>query len=190
MRRSRFLLIPMMLLSLGAAPADKIIPLPGDGGEALVVPRNSLVRFAAFNKSGDQAYGARFNGRFVVEGTFVLDCNYCEPGEKDNQLNLTIVPDAPTAARLPHWKVHDNDIAIDITDADSFIRTISTADERRRLLSGELDEIRGRATLVLDHFEADLDCDSADYSARFVAVAKAPVRQKLELAGDYGCGGV
>jgi hypothetical protein len=186
----RLALFPIALLLVGASPAEKLIPLPGDDAEALVVPAASPVRFAGFNKSGDQAYGAHFSGRFVVEGTFVLDCNFCEPGVKDNQLSLSIVPDASTAARLPHWKVHDNEIAIGITRADSFIRTISTPEERSRLLSGKLDQIKGRATLVLDHFEADLDCDSADYSARFVAVAKAPVRDKVELAGDYGCGGI
>jgi hypothetical protein len=94
------------------------------------------------------------------------------------------------AARLPHWKVHDNDISIDVTEADPFILSASSDGERQRLLSGQLDEIRGRAALVIDRFEAGLDCDSANYSARFVAVARAPKREKVELAGDYGCGGI
>jgi hypothetical protein len=187
---AKFGAIPFLVLLLGTAPADQVIPLPGGYGEAIIVPAGSPVRLARFNKEGSEYVGARFDGRFVVEGTFVLDCNYCEPGENDNQLSLNLVPDAAISSRLPHWKVHNNQIAIDVMGADSFIRTISTADERRRLLSGELDEIRGRTTLVLDHFEAGLDCDSADYSARFVAVARAPIRKKLELAGDFGCGGI
>ena len=179
------MLISIAATLIAAAPAHKFIPL-GKYDEGLVIPASSPVKFRRFGPYDR----ARFSGRFIVEGTWVLDCNFCEPGEKDNQLHLSLVPDPPMAARLPHWKMHDNDIAIDIVRAQRFISSVSSADERRMLLSGKLDEIRGHAALLVDEFEAGLDCDSANYSARFVAVAKAPTRKKLELAGDYGCGGI
>jgi hypothetical protein len=99
-----------------------------------------------------------------------------------------MIPDPAIAARLPHWKVHNNDFAIVITNAASFMRSISTPAQRKLLLSGRLDEVRGRAAIVVDDFEAGLDCDSANYSARFVAIAKPPRIAKIHLKGDFGCG--
>jgi hypothetical protein len=175
--------IPLAALLVGAKPSPTYISL-GKYDEGLVIPVDSPVRFKRFG----QYDRATFNGRFVLEGLFIVDCSYCEPGYKDNRLHLGIVPDPAIAARLPRWKRHDNDIAIDITDADRFIRSITTATERQRLMSGEIDEIRGRAALVVDHYEAGLDCDSANYSARFVAIAKPTARVHLATNGDYGCG--
>jgi hypothetical protein len=179
----RILMIPLALIVVGAALPAKYIPL-GKYDEGLVIPAGSPVSFERFG----QYDRARFRGKFTVEGIFVVDCDYCEPGYKDNELHLSVVPDPSTAARLPHWKVHDNDIKIDITNAGPFILLITTPDERQRLLSGKLDEIRGRAALVVDQYEAGLDCDSANYSARFVAVAKAPTLANVEPKGDFGCG--
>jgi hypothetical protein len=182
--RAAIAAIPMAALITGATPAPQYIPL-GDYDESMVVPANSPVTFRHFGKHHDSAY---FSGRFVLEGVFILDCDYCEPGYKDNQLRLIIVPDPAIAARLPHWKRHDNDIAIFITDARPFIDAISTSAERTALLSGKLVEVRGRAAIVVDRYEADLECDSADYSAHFVAIAKPPELAEVELKGDFGCG--
>jgi hypothetical protein len=97
---------------------------------------------------------AEFTGRFVLEGTFVLDCEYCEPGYKDNQLTLSVVPDPSIAVRLPHWKAHETKIEVDISGAAKFIETISTPGERKKLLSGkatEADDIKGRLALVVSN---------------------------------------
>jgi hypothetical protein len=180
---TRIAAIPLVALILGAAPAPTYVPL-GKYDEGLVIPANSPVTFQHF----DQYDSARFSGRFVLEGIFILDCDFCEPGYKDNEIRLSIVPDPAIAARLPHWKVHDNDIAIIITNAGSFMRAVSTPAQRRLLLAGKLDEVRGRAAIVVDQYEASLDCDSAGYSARFVAIAKPPKIAKAELNGNFGCG--
>src|SRR3954462_4554097 len=139
---ARVAFMPLVTLLVSAAPPAKVIPL-GKYDEGIVVPVDSPVKFRRFG----QYDRALFTGRFVLEGTFVLDCNYCEPGYKDNELHLRIVPDPSIAARLPHWKVHENDIEIDITNASRFIQVISSPSERKKLLSGnatEVDDIRGR----------------------------------------------
>ena len=46
------------------------------------------------------------------------------------------------------------------------MRAVTTAAQRHALLTGKLDEIRGRTAIIVDRYEASLDCDSADYSAR------------------------
>lgn len=180
---ARLAAVPLAALLVGAAPAPAYIPL-GKYDEGVVVPADSPVKFRHFEHYDT----ARFSGRFVLEGVFILDCDYCEPGYKDNQIRLSIVPDPAIAARLPHWKVHDNDIAIVIANAASFLRAVSTPTQRELLLSGKLDEVRGRAAIVVDQYEASLECDSADYSARFVAIAKPPIIAKAELKGNFGCG--
>ena len=182
--RTRIAAIPLAVLVIGASPAPQYIPL-GDYDEGMVIPADSPVAFRHFGKHRDSAY---FTGRFVLEGAFILDCDYCEPGYKDNQLRLIIVPDPAIAATLPHWKKHNNDIAIAITNARPFINAISTPAERQSLLSGKLLEIRGRTAIVVDQYEASLDCDSADYSAHFIAIAKPPKVAKVEPQGDFGCG--
>src|SRR4051812_31602179 len=168
----RLAAIPLAGLIVGGAPAPapKYVPL-GKYDEGLLIPANSPVTFQHFGQYFDSA---QFSGKFVVEGVFILDCDYCEPGYEDNQVHLSIIPDPAIATRLPHWKKHDNDIALTITDADQFIDAISTSAERKLLLSGKLNEIRGRAAIVVDQYEAGLECDSANYSARFVAIAKPP----------------
>jgi len=180
---ARLAAIPLAALIGGATPAPTYVPL-GKYDEAMVIPADSPVTFRHF----DQYDSALFGGRFVLEGVFVLDCDYCEPGYKDNEIRLSIIPDPAIAARLPHWKIHDNDIAILITNAGSFMRAVSTPDQRRLLLSGKLDQVRGRAAIVVDQYEASLNCDSADYSAHFVAIARPPKIAKVDFKGDFGCG--
>jgi hypothetical protein len=183
-RLTRVLMTPLGLALVSALPPATLVPL-GKYDEALVIPANSPVTFQHFGQYYDSA---EFTGRFLLEGTFILDCDYCEPGYKDNQLRLNIIPDAAIAASLPHWKRHDNDIAITITDAGRFIDAISKSTERKALLSGKLTEIRGHAAIIVDRYEAGLECDSANYTARFVAVAKPPRIAKIEPKGDFGCG--
>lgn len=179
---ARASIVPLALALLGTSSPAKLVPL-GKYREGILIPTTSPVRFRRF----DQYDRAHFNGTFIVEGTFVLDCNYCERGYKDNELHLSMIPDAPIAARLPHWKMHNGDIEIDITGATTFIRSITTPQERQMLLSLKLNEIKGRAALVVDQFEAGLDCDSANYSARFVAIAKPAKRNNRQPGGDVGC---
>jgi hypothetical protein len=178
-----FAAISLAVVAVGAAPGPRYVPL-GKYGEAVVIPSGSPVKFHHF----DQYDSALFSGKFVLEGVFVLDCDFCEPGYKDNEIRLSIVPDPAIAGRLPRWKVHREDVSIVITNAAAFLRAVSTPTQRKLLLSGKLDEVRGRAAIVVDQYEAHLDCDSANYSARFVAIAKPPKVAKAKVKGDFGCG--
>ena len=179
----RLCLVPLCLLTISAAPSAKLIPV-GNYGEAIMIPANSTLRFQRL-KHDDRA---SFSGRVEIEGIWVIDCEWCGPGQKDNELHLSIIPNPATIARLPRWKYHSNDIRIDLWDADHFIRSVSTANERRQLLAGKLQEIRGHAKLVIDRYEAALECDSASYSARFVAVTQVARRANIPTDGSYGCG--
>ena len=180
---ARLMMLALASLALGAVPAAKSIPV-GEYGEAILIPASSPVRL----QSIDRDDRVRFSGRLIVEGTWVLNCDWCQPGQRDNQLYLSIIPNPATVARLPRWKNHINDIRIDLSNADPFIRKVSTAHERKRLLAGTLTDIRGHAAIVVDNYEAALECDSASYSARFVETTRTARRADLATDGSYGCG--
>ena len=65
---ARVAVLPLVALSVSAAPPAQTIPL-GKYGEAIAVPVDSPVKFRRFN----QYDRAEFTGRFVPEGTFVLE---------------------------------------------------------------------------------------------------------------------
>jgi hypothetical protein len=179
----RIAAIAFAALIVSAAAKPTYIPL-GKYGEGVVNPANSGLKFRRF----DSYDSAHFDGQVLLEGVFIIDCADCEPGIKGTRLHLSIVPDLWIAARLPRWKKHDNDIAVDISGADSLLRTIVSPAKRSLLLSGKLDEIRGRTAIIVDRYTASLDCDSADYSAHFLAVAKRAKYAGIKTDGNYGCG--
>lgn len=177
--------IPLAILLVSASPSGKFFALPDDPNEGIIVPPDSPVRFQNFDQYGR----AHFTGKFVLTGAFTYRCNYCEPGTKvtENDLEFSIVPDRILLSRLPHWKQHDNDMMVEILRAKRFTHLVTAAADRRALLSGKRDEVTGRIAVVVDDFQAGLDCDSANFSAKFVSIAK-PVRiAEVRLNGNYGC---
>src|SRR4051795_7241798 len=110
---ARMVATSIAALFVSAAAEPGYMPL-GKYDEGVVIPANSELKFSNF----DAYDSAHFIGRISVEGVFVIDCGDCEPGITGTQLHLSIVPDPWIAARLPHWKKHDNDIAIDIVGAE------------------------------------------------------------------------
>jgi len=165
-----------------AAPAPTFVPWKD--GEGLLVPADSPVQFDRI----DENYTAHFKGQFLVSGTYVLDCEYCEPGAADNQLRLSIVPDSATRRRLPKWKKDRTDMKLFIVDGEPLIRSISTPAERARLFAGSLRSIKGSTSIIVEDFETTIECDSASFSARFVAIAKEPKRSPVRPSGNFGCG--
>lgn len=190
MRIERLALLPLAALIVSASPGPQIIPLPGEDsyGEALIIPADSPVKFQRFDQYGR----AHFSGRFALTGKFSWGCEWdCDGSTSVNEaenFDLQLIPDADVAARLPRWKVHDNDIAVSISGASRFTHSITTSLQRADLASGRLEDVEGRVSITVDQFETGLDCDSANASARFVAVTQAPKLGKVDLSGNFGCG--
>jgi len=181
---ARIAALPTAALIASAAPAPTVIPHPEIRGEALIVPRDSPVRFRRFDKYGY----AHFDGRFVLSGTFTYGCQVdCEGPVKEGDLQLNVVPDPALAARLPHWRVDTTDMMISISRGSRFAKTIGTPRQRASLLAGRTPDLRGRIAIVVDDFSTGIECDSAGFRARFVSVARAPTLARVELNGDYGC---
>jgi hypothetical protein len=177
--------LPLAALIVGAAPSPRHIPLD-DYGEALVIPADSPVRLLHFNK---QRAAASFRGRFVLTGIFVYGCDIeCEPPLAKDDVHGSIIPDLGAAARLPHWKIRNNDMRIYLYGADRLAAQVVTPGERAAIFAGKVDSIRKQVSIVVDDFKASIECDSASYDARFISLAKPVKVASAKLGGDYGCG--
>jgi hypothetical protein len=182
---ARLVAIPFALVLMSAVPADQVIALPGLEGEAIVIPHNSPVHFRGWGENDV----AHFSGKFVLAGTYSYGCEFCDDWPiKTDELSLKIVPDAAMASRLPHWRLRSGNKGIFIDASKSLNRTIGTPDELRALKAGKIDDIHGNVSVLVDHFDAAIECDGAAYSARLVAVIKRPTVRRNNLDGSYGCG--
>jgi hypothetical protein len=184
-RIARLAVLPLAALLVSATPASQVIPFPDVDGEALIVPADSPVKFTHFDKYGV----AHFTGRFVLTGTFFIQgCEETCRGLTEDDLDVDVFPEPALEARLPHWKVHNNDILVSIRPERRLMRVITNARQRAALIDGKTGDMRGHIAIVVENFQASLECDSANFSARFIAVAKAPQVAHVEFSGNYGCG--
>jgi hypothetical protein len=177
--------LALTALPAGAAPGDKVYPHPG-GGPALIVPAGSPVRFTGFDKNGV----ANFSGRFVLSGNFTYGCRLdCDTVPIDpNALELNLLPDPDLAKRLPHWDGRGNEMVVEVDRISGLRAKVASPDQIAKILSGKIQEVRGRIAIVVDHYVADFGCDySPYYAARFVSVAKPAKLAQIEINGDFGC---
>jgi len=182
---SRIAMLPLAVLLISTAPAGQVIPFPDVEGEALIVPADSPVKFTHFDKYGV----AHFTGRFVLTGTYFIEgCEQDCPGFDENDLDVDVFPDPELEAHLPHWKVHNNDISMSIRPERKLLGLITNSQQRAALTNGKANDIRGHISIVVEDFETSLECDSANFSARYVGLFKAPKIAHVEFKGNYGCG--
>jgi hypothetical protein len=185
MMRALISLLALVLVSASPPPKAKEIAWAKGDDEAIVIPAGSPVHFAHYDKD----HYARFTGRFVLTGTFVYGCDIeCEPPLHQADVYASIVPDRAMAAVLPHWKLRNSDMRIYLDNGERLASQIVSKRERAALLAGKVDSVRKKVSIVVDDFRAGIECDSASYSARFVALAKPVQVATARLDGDYGCG--
>src|SRR5262249_25238819 len=145
------------------------------------------VRFHRWDKYGY----AEFDGRFTLSGTFTYGCwsncaDYDGPVE-ERDLDVRLVPDPSIAASLPRWKHRNNDMLILLTQRRPLRPSIASPRQPAAMRSGKLKCLRGRTTIVVEQFQTGIECDSTNFRARFVAIAKPPKLASAVLNGDYGC---
>jgi hypothetical protein len=168
-----------------AAAGDKRIPVKGYNGHVLIVPHDSPIRFDHFGGKYDPNE-VHFRGHFILSGKFSYGCDIeCNPPLRDEDLILTIEPDAAVAARLPHWE-NGGDMLIYISRERRLIDAITSSADRARLRSGKIANLDGRVTVIADKFVAAYECDHPVYTARFVSLVRAPARTRIS-GGLSGC---
>jgi hypothetical protein len=158
-RKTLFWLCLAMLLPMAGTAASgggQMIPLPG-GGDAIVVPKDSPVRFESWTR---EDITANFSGRFQLKGRYQY-----QGGDQ-----LYLVPDPETVRRLPHWRDHGAPTLIFIDKSEGFVKAIIPPSALARLQHHRIRNVNGRITILADHFKASIDCDEASYTADFVSV--------------------
>jgi hypothetical protein len=184
----RIAMLPVAALIISAVPGPIVVPFPKAANEAVIIPPDSPVKFRGWDRSSGYA---QFDGRFVLSGTFTYGCgstcaDYDGP-VSDSDLQVQIVPDPKVAAVLPNWKNRHNDMLVLIVDGKSLATAIATPRQHAALRSGKIKDLRGRTAIVVDHFETGIECDTANFRARFAGMVKPPEIAKAEFNGNYGC---
>lgn len=171
-----------MLLAV-AGPGAAEYPLADVEGEALIVPAASPVKFTRLD-----GHMGRFAGQFTLTGTLVYGCRVdCDRPLQSPDLQLYVEPDDGQARTLPHWKIRTDRIRIYFDNERKLAATVISAAERRALLTKRRTEVRKRVSLLIDDFRLGIDCDSASYFARFVALAAPPRLAKSREGEESGC---
>ena len=166
-----------------ATPPSAEYPLADVEGEALVVPATSPVAFTGF-----EDHLGRFRGQFELKGTLVYRCSVdCDLPIDPRNLTVFVVPNERMAPILPYWKTRRGQIHVYFENDETLANAVITEAERDRLISGKLAEVRKRVALTIDDFRLGLDCDSASYQARFVALAQPAVRIASKEEIDTAC---
>jgi hypothetical protein len=182
---ARVAAVPLAALVVCAAPAARYIPLD-NYGEALVLPAHTPVQLVSFDK---ERATARFRGQFVLTGLFVYGCDIeCEAPIARDDVHGSIIPDRASASRLPHWKLRNNDIRISLTGDDRLAAQVVSPEERAAILAGKTGSVRKHVSIVVDRFNAMIECDGPSYTAHFISLAKPAKTSSARLTGDYGCG--
>lgn len=171
-------------LSLAAAPPAAEYPLSDVEGEALVVPANSPIKF-----TGMDVHLSRFSGEFVLNGTLVYRCAVdCDAPIDPRSLTAFVIPDRSQAQSLPYWKTRRSEIHVYFENDEALANTLISEAERKALLAGKVADIRKRVSLKVDEFRLGIDCDSASYTARFVALARPARIARSNRPIEEGCG--
>ena len=176
-------LLALLLLAAASPPAAEY-PLSDVEGEALVVPASSPVKFTGLDQ-----HLSRFSGEFVLTGTLIYRCAVdCDLPIDPRSLTVFVIPDRSQASSLPYWKTRRSEIHVYFENDEALAGALISEGERNALLAGKVADIRKRVSLKVDDFRLGIDCDSASYTARFVALARPARIARANRPIAEGCG--
>ena len=185
MLRIAFLLAAACVLMHSAVLAsEKATTIPVNGGsDKIVVPANSLVEFASVSK---EDYAAKFNGRFVLSGTYYYG-DELPADDPDVDLEIDFVPDADIAAKLPYFQNYGRPKAIAFDNSAEIVKAIVPAEAIAKLNKKGAPFLRGRIAIIVDGYRADIVCDAPIFTVHFISVYKAPTRVAANEPNIGGC---
>jgi hypothetical protein len=146
------------------------------------MPANSPVQFLSVDEYGTDI---KFKGQFTLSGTYRYgyfrdDVN----GDPD----LSFMPDKSIAATLPYWQGREQVDTIIFSNPEKFVKDVIPSASLKKLKNKSALSLTGRITILVDQYEASIDCDVPAYSVNFISVQK-----NLSLAAsryritDDGC---
>jgi hypothetical protein len=155
-------------------------------GLDFAVPSDSPVEFASLG----QYDIALFNGRFKLSGTYHYGYTTDDPRADASYgvLDLYFIPDKAIARRLPYWAQRGGVHEMRFRNESAFIKAVVPAAAVRRLEQRKTFSVSGRTSVVVESYQASVECDYATYSVLFVAVEHPPqVLASRDFVMQYGC---
>jgi hypothetical protein len=166
MTRTALLLLLFLGASAFAASPGDPIPFIGDQGrpvDSIIIPLRSPVRFTGWLKD----HVARFEGRFVLEGTYYYgDGAYNDGPEFLGEAR--IVPDRN--ARFPLLMKRNGPRTIGIDNPDVFAEAVIPASVLQRVRRKGGGYASGHVAIRAEGFTVAIVCDSPSYGTHFASV--------------------
>lgn len=126
---------------------------------------------------------ADFVGVIELSGTYYYGRNALDDGSVET--TLYFLPDHATALRLPKFKTRGQPDSIYLSNEAGFAREVIPAYERSGLRKGKF--LSGHADILVDGFQAGIQCDAPYFNAHFLRVAHSPVTVATANLPDIGC---
>jgi len=164
MRSSAIALVLTTFLA-NYAVADQLIRI--ENGLTYAIPKGSP---AAFAKRGDYTT-AFFDGQFRLSGKYFYSRLPSISNEdiEDPGIRLYFIPDRKTRMKLPYWVQRGHVKEIWFTNNADFIHDVIPPSVITSIgTSGRV--ASGRVTIVVDSYQASVECDTPSYAVRYIAV--------------------
>ena len=153
-------------------------PAKPDWGDPILIPAASTMRVVKLTYDG--IHSAVFRGRFTLSGNYLIE------GFGEDTF-VTFWPDKKTLAVLPYWQYFGGPKELYISNGSAFAEAVVPKDKLRMLKAETLAAICGRVTIIADDYGTSIECDSADFSARFVSVVKPAVTLAAKFESQNEC---
>lgn len=137
---------------------------PGEAGaEEILVPAQSPLRFVSFSR--EDFPKAVFHGRFTLSGTYEVEVS-------EDGFWVSMWPDGKSRRVLPFWRERGGPHKIGLSNSSAFAQAVAPKSKLQKLRAGKLSFIRGRVTIIAEDYEASIECDAAQFYARYIAVVR------------------
>jgi len=167
------------IIFAGEAFAGNIARPTPDNADTIMYSEKSPLRFKAFGTNNS----ANFVGVIELSGTYYYGRNTLDDGSVAT--TLYFLPDRATALRLPKFKVRGQPESIYLSNEARFAREVIPAYERAGLKKGKF--LSGHADVLVDRFQAGIECDAPYFNAHFLRVAHSPVTVAMASLPEIGC---
>ncbi|HWG10732.1 MAG TPA: hypothetical protein VN693_04445 [Rhodanobacteraceae bacterium] len=163
----------VLITSSSSAAMTQSIQVGGKDGVEYLVPAGSPVKYVSKN---DGELQANFHGRFTISGTYYYGTYYAGSMTEatDDDLDLDFIPDKKFAVTLPYWRDRGQVHEIEFRNKDAFINAAIPSSVVRDLKSRKIVSAHGKVSVVIEDYQASVECDAPAYSVTFVSVVHPP----------------
>jgi hypothetical protein len=103
-------------------------------------------------------------------------------------LELYFIPDKAMALRLPYWAQRHHVHEIRFTNESAFVSAVIPQKELESLRQRKSFSVTGRASIVVEQYQASVECDYPTYAVSFVSLDRGGSDLASTVLVDvYGC---